>query len=219
MQEVKMKNPKVILIAFLFLSGITAFSLFKYLWSLKEKYDLLGRLNKIKEQTSLLEKDKQNLLQTLEKERQLEQQLTLQNTGLKEELKVSEEKLTQLNQDFIQGQNTIAQLNSEITNLKTESNTLKEERDSLQAQFFQLTEEKESLKARLGSIVELKKAIKEIKKQMRNVGAKIMQKAKEMKAAGLTGPLEGNQGFLIKDGKPTYPAKVKIEVTPAPANQ
>jgi hypothetical protein len=28
--------------------------------------------------------------------------------------------------------------------------------------------------------------------------------------------LGGNRGFIIKEGKPTSPAKVRIEVTPAP---
>lgn len=208
-----MKNSKVILIAFLFLSGITIFSLFKYLWSLKEKYDLLDRLNKIKEQVSMLETERQNLLQTLEKEKELQLQLSEENTGLKESLRTSEEKLTQLNLNFTQAQTAIEQLNSEIAMLKTESTSLKEERDNLHTQLIRLIKEKDSFRARLGSLVELKKAIKELKKQVYKVGIDLKQRVATEKV------VEGNRGFLFRNGKPTHPAKVKIEVTPAMANQ
>ena len=57
-----MKNYKTILIALLI--GITIFSVVKYVFSIKEKYDLLGSLNQLKTQVTDLEKEKQNLLQT-----------------------------------------------------------------------------------------------------------------------------------------------------------
>lgn len=203
-----MKNPKV-LVVFLFLIGISAFSIFKYLGSLKEKYDLLNTVNKIKEQVSSLETEKQNLLQTLEKEKQLQQQLGEENLQLKESLKASEEKLTQLNSEFAQAKEAVERLNSEITALKAENSDLKEERDSLQIQLIRAVKEKDSVKARLGSLFELKKAIKEVKKQMHKVGIQIKQIAKAKE-------IEGNRGFLIKDGKSTLTTKVKIEVIPSP---
>lgn len=48
---------------------------------------------------------------------------------------------------------------------------------------------------KLSSVDELKKAIRELKRRAK---------------------IEGNRGFLIKDGQLTTPAKVKIEVIPAP---
>jgi hypothetical protein len=56
----------------------------------------------------------------------------------------------------------------------------------------------------------LKKAIRDLKKQMR----KVTHKATKTKTI-----IEGNRGFLIKDGKPTSIAKIKIEVIPVPQSK
>ncbi len=195
-----MKNYRVILVAFLI--GITAFSAFRYVASLKEKLDLMSALNQTKEQIAVLESEKQNLLQELEKEKQLQQQLNEENTGLKESLKVNEEKIDKINADFAQAQTTLEQLNSQLA-------ALRQEKDNLNAQVTQVTQEKDNLQARLSSIVELKKAIRELKRQVRQVSVEIGEKVKLEKI------IEGNRGFLIKDGKSAYyPARVKIEVVP-----
>ncbi|MDD5408513.1 MAG: hypothetical protein PHC71_00245 [Candidatus Omnitrophica bacterium] len=68
------------------------------------------------------------------------------------------------------------------------------------AKFAVLKAENRQLKAKLNSIVELRKAIRELKARKRNTPAS---------------PDEGNLGFLIKDGQPTIPGKVKIEVLSA----
>jgi len=68
------------------------------------------------------------------------------------------------------------------------------------SKFAILKAENKQLKVKLNSIVELRKAIRELKAKKRNTPAS---------------PTEGNLGFLIKDGKPTIPGKVKIEVLSA----
>ena len=52
------------------LSTITAFSVFKYLVSLKEKHDLLNSMKQVQQEVAVLSQEKQNLLQDLEKEKQ-----------------------------------------------------------------------------------------------------------------------------------------------------
>lgn len=208
-----MKDYKIILI--IFLISISVFSIFRYSLSLKEKYDLKNDLEKIASQVRTLESERQNLLQELEKEKQTQQQLAEENTGFKESLKTKEEEVAKLNADFTQVHASIKELNSQLEALKTENNTLKEEKDNLQAQLAQTIAEKDSLKARLNSVQELKKAIRELKKQVRRVGKEIKEKV----SVSTPEATDGNRGFIIKEGKSTFPAKVKIEVIPAPAAQ
>ena len=136
-------------------------------------------------------------------------QLNEENTGLKENLKADEEKLTKLDADFKDAQKTIEQLSSELTALKSETSALKEEKNKLNTQLAEVALEKDNLKARLSSIAELKKAIKELKIQMRKVKVEIRKKTKTVDSA------DGNRGYVIKDGKPTCSAKIKIDVQPA----
>jgi len=201
-----MKNYGVILIALL--TGITIFSVFKYVSSLREKNDLTLALSQIKNQATALENERQNLLQELEKEKQLQQQLHEENTGLKESLMEGEEKLAKINADFAHTQEVLEQLNSQLANLKEENTLLKEEKDKMNIQLAEVTQEKDDLKARFSSVAGLKKAIRELKIRMRKVGVEIKRKVKYEKI------IEGNRGFLIKDGKTTFPTKVKIEVVP-----
>lgn len=201
-----MKNNKFILIALL--SGISAFCIFKYTLSLKEKYTLLNTLKQAKQQAVALENEKQNLLQALKEKEELQESLTRENSTLKLSLEISQSKIAGLDTDF---KKEVEQLNSEITVLKNESVVLKEEKDKLNTRLNEAIQEKDNLAARLGSVVELKKAIRELKVQMRNMKEEIREKA----VIGMS--VMGNRGFVIKDGKPTYvsTARVKIAVEPA----
>ena len=201
MNKELLKNILIVLLA-----TIAVFSVFKYVSGLKERYDLSNTLNQIKEQAATLENEKQNLLQDLEKEKELQQKLTRQNSGLKDYLRASRKRLTRLFSGYRQSQNEIEQLESKFSILKAENTALTEDKQRFAA-------ENEGLKARLSSIAELKKAISELKMQMRKGSTLIKQATPaEEKIA------EGNRGYLIKDGKPTYPAKVIIEVIPTAAS-
>lgn len=200
-----MKNFKLILI--IFLLSVTVFSVFKYLSSLKEKYDLLQAINEAKAQVAALESEKQNIMQDLEKERQLEQELAQRNTGLKDILMAAQVKITKLNAGFSQAQDELDQLNSQLALLKAENTALREEKDNLSGELTQVS-------ARLNSLSELKKAIKELKRQARKVKVDIEKKKTEVKRI-----ISGNRGYLIKDGRSTYPAKIKIEVNPLPLSE
>lgn len=209
-----MKHYKVMLIAFLL--GITIFSVFKYLSFFKEKYLLLNELNRMKSEVAALGNEKHNLLQTLEERKELQEQLSAQNSQLQEHLKTNQSKLDKTDAEFAQAKVLkvlIEHLNSELASLEAQNQTLKEEKDSLSVKLSQVTQEKEGLKARFGSLVELKKAIKELKMKMRQASRKVKPTPVRDRI------IRGNQGFLIKNGKPTYPGRIKIEIIAVPKNE
>ncbi|MCX5702902.1 MAG: hypothetical protein NT066_00150 [Candidatus Omnitrophica bacterium] len=191
-----LKNILIVL-----LLTIAIFSVFKYIWLLKEKYDLLVILNQVKAQVATLEEEKQNLLQSLEKEKESRQKLSQENLGLKENLKAGKRKLTKLFRE----QEALEELNYKFSLLKAENVALTEKTKKL-------SEENENLKAKVSSISGLKDAIRELKKQARKVVSIVIRHKPER-------IIEGNRGFLIKDGKYTSPAKVKIEVIPVASKE
>lgn len=199
-----MKNILIVL-----LLTIAIFSAFKYFWSLKEQYDLSNALKRLKEEETTLVKEKQNLLGALEKEKALQKKLTQQNSELKDYLRASKRRLTKLFRNVRETQEAMGQLNSRYSLLKAENIALIGQEKKLKQKFSQVLQENESLKAKFNSITELKKAIGELKRQRR--------KRQETERKTQVGPriVEGNHGYLIKDGKFTYPTKVKIEVIPA----
>ncbi|HTY45500.1 MAG TPA: hypothetical protein VMD52_05885 [Patescibacteria group bacterium] len=181
-----MKNYKVIL--GILLVAVAVFIIVKYILTLKEKNDLIQSLSQARTQVSTLQEQNQKLFQTLEQEKQQQQTLAQENTGLKDNLKAAQDELARIGAALDQAQKTISQLNTEAAALKTENSSMKE---------------------RLGSIKELKKAIREVKAQIYQARVEMRQKA-DVQAL-----LDGNRGFVVKDGKPTYPAKVRIQVNPA----
>jgi len=205
MKEKQAKNYKVILT--ILLVGITIFCVFKYIVALKEKYALLKNLNQAKAQVVALGEE-------IDKEKELEKALSQENVTLKDEMKTNADKLAQLDAGLKSSQNTIDELTSQIALAKAENAALREEKDKLSLELVQVSQEKDTLKARLSSIPELKKAIKEVKIQIRK--AKVMMKEITKKRR----IIEGNRGFLVKNGESTFPVtKIKIEVMPAQSNK
>ncbi len=205
MKEKQAKNYKVILT--ILLVGITIFCVFKYIAALKEKYALLKNLNQAKAQVVALGEE-------IDKEKELEKALSQENVTLKDEMKTNADKLAQLDAGLKSSQNTIDELTSQIALAKAENAALREEKDKLSLELVQVSQEKDTLKARLSSIPELKKAIKEVKIQIRK--AKVMMKEITKKRR----IIEGNRGFLVKNGESTFPVtKIKIEVMPAQSNK
>ncbi len=206
------KHYKIILI--LFLIGVSMFSIVKYALVLKEKYDLLDTLEQTKKNLEVLANEKQNLLQEIEKEKDRQQKLQQENSGLKDNLRSKDDEITKLKTDYAGLDASLEDLNSKYRLLKTENIALRQDKDNLKFEVGQVSQEKEGLLARLSSIAELKKAIKELRMKMRHAGTVRVIKAK--KAVKQAIETEGNRGFIVKEGKATYPAKVIIEVNPAP---
>jgi len=203
-----MKDYKAILIALLV--GISIFSGFKYVSSLKEQYDLVTDLQQLNKQMVALEGDKKNLMQDLEKEKGLYQTLTEEHAQLRNDLGLSREQLSRLTTELEASQKTIDDLNSQFSAVRAENSALREQAQSLNLELVQVVQDKEELQARLSSITELKKAINELRQHMRKAKKEIQVRTKTGKAAA------GNLGFLIKSGKSTYSSIIKIEVKPLP---
>jgi len=180
-------------IAIVLLIAITAFSMFRYVSELKERFRLQESLIQAQGQIAILATQKQNLLQELEKEKVAKEQLIAKNGNLKDYLRASKNRITRLFRDNTRTQKDLEDVNAKFSVLKAENRALIDSRKRIYA-------ENEKFKLKLSSILELKKAIRELK-------------SRKHKDPSLE--IEGNRGFLIKDGQSTALEKVRIEVIPA----
>lgn len=175
------------------LIGISIFSMVRYVGEVRESYRLKESLTQAQNQITVLVEQKQNLLQDIEKEKGLNEQLTLKNSYLKDYLRASKHKISRLFQDNAKIKDSFEDVCAKLSILKAENKALIESRKRLYT-------ENEQFKFKLSSISELKKAIKELKNHKR--------KSFDIE-------IEGNRGFLIKDGQSTAVERIKIEVIPA----
>jgi len=188
------------------LAGITVFSAVKYALSLKEKYALLNTLNQVRGQVNALENDKQGLSKELEKEKESNAGLNTEVLKMRGHLEASKVRLAKLFVDVDRAEKNIEDLNAKFSILKSENILLRDENEKMGSRVTGLSQENQGLKTKLSSVSELKKAIRELKRRTPQLTLK--DKVKQL--------IEGNRGFLIKDGRLTSAAKIKIEVTPGP---
>ena len=204
MKKVNLALLKNIVIVVLI--SIAAFSAYEYVIVLKEKSDLMSQLAEKRIMINALENEKQKLLISLEKEKTQGQKLTQEKAELRVNLKAGRQRLSKLFSGYSRNQKTLDALNTKISLLKSENSALIGQKNKLAL-------DNEALETKLNSLVELKKAIRELRKQARRVGIQMIQQSQSEKT------FEGNQGYIVKDGKPTLPKKVMIEVTPALQNK
>jgi len=207
------KNLKFALVALLI--GITIFSAVQYGSSLQEKYRLRQALSQLKSEAKALEDENKQLQETLRQDKELQDALSQQNADLKDYLKASKKRMSKLFSGLKQAEKTLDRLETQQEELKSENKALIRSRSNLKADFSATAKENEELKARMNSLAELKKAIRELKHRVHSAKGKIEQKTAK---AIRNEPIDGNRGFVIKDGKPTQSAKIKIEVAPALEN-
>lgn len=180
-------------LAFILLLGIAAFSMVRYVSELKARFRLQDSLIQAEGRVAILIQEKQNLLQELGKEKELNGQLGAKNANLKVYLKASKDRVRRLFRGNSKTQDELAEISAKFAVLKAENRALIDGRKRIYL-------ENEQFKSKLGSVVELKKAIRELRAK-KSIGSEL--------------ETEGNQGFLIKDGRSTL-EKIKIEVIPAP---
>ncbi|MDP2927280.1 MAG: hypothetical protein Q8N80_00530 [Candidatus Omnitrophota bacterium] len=180
-------------LALILLLGVAVFSMVRYVSELKARFRLQDSLTQVQGEAVALTQEKQNLLQELGKEQELNEQLAAKNVNLKVYLKASKDRMTRLFRDNSKTQNELEEINAKFAVLKAENRALivSHKRSYI---------ENEQFKLKLSSVIELKKAIRELR-------------AKKSQASGLE--IEGNRGFLIRNGRSTL-EKIKIEVIPAP---
>ena len=179
-------------LAFILLLGITAFSMIRYVSELKARFRLQDSLIQAQGDVTVLTQERQNLLQELGKEKKLNEQLAAKNVKLKAYSKASKVRMARFFRDNSRTQNEFENINDKFAILKAENR-------ALIGRYKRSYIENEQFKLKLSSVVELKKAIRELR-------------TKKPKASGLA--MEGNQGFLIRNGRSTL-EKIKIEVIPA----
>lgn len=182
-----------ILVIFILLGAASFFGL-RYANIAREKSRLTSELNGIKNEITLLEAQMRE--------------------GQDAYGALSQEKASLL--DILQGmKNKIAQLRSKNALNQRHVFSLIREIKGLQNNKIKLTErialletDNSQLSGKLNSIPELKKAIKELRKKMR-------EDTRAMAAgASPDNMLDGNLGYLVKDGASTYGPRIVIEVKP-----
>jgi chromosome segregation ATPase len=197
------------------LGVVALFILVAYFATLGEKYRLRADLTRVQKRTAVLEKEKQKLLQQIEKQKAIQDQLDQEALALGGAKEGQESKEIIIIQQADEGRyneahKIIEELNLRLASLKEENQALKEKEVQLNAEIASLAQENSILKARLNSIPELKKAIRDVKLRMRQMSASIRSKMRTEQVI-----IGGNKGYLLKDGKATGPAKIKIDVKPA----
>jgi chromosome segregation ATPase len=173
------------------LLGITIFSMARYVVELRARFKLQGQLSLAQGEVSLLTQEKQNLLQELGKEKELNENLGSKNIRLKAYLGASKDRMSRLFQENAQLQDKLEDSSAKFAVLKAENRSLIDAHKRMYT-------ENEEFKLKFNSVIELRKAIRELR-------------TKKHGDLGLES--EGNRGFLIKDGRLTS-EKVKIQVTP-----
>lgn len=136
-------------ILIVFFATVAVFSILKYKSILNEKRELLNTLNQVKEQAFALEKQKQNLLQDIEKRKNLESKFRVN-------LKANKLKVVKLLAQDNKSQRILSELDSKVSSLKMDNAALKE-------QIRQVSIENEDLRVKLKSAEEPKIPNNEIK--------------------------------------------------------
>lgn len=211
------------------LIGVTIFTSSRYILTIKEKQDILRSLEQIKTKLTQLETEKEKLTRKVDSQkdalnqkdaltRKLESQLQEQQKiieakqTIEKTAGISLEKYASIEAELAYAQVRIEELDSAMERLEQENIILVQSQSKLTTQVEQLTEEKTALETRLSSIKELKKAIRELRRKVRKTKARVRPTKKVVKEQKI---IEGNRGYLIKDGKSTYSPEVKIiEVIP-----
>ena len=165
----------------------------KYWSELREKCLLQASLTQAQGEISVLVQEKQSLTQSLQQEKETNAQLLKRNTVFKNYLKASKNRMTRFFQQDLKLQNNLEDTKNKFSVLEAENKALLENSK-------QLASENEGFKLKLSSISELKMAIRELRIKKRRMPMI---------------EVEGNRGFLVKDGQLTTLEKIKIEVVPA----
>lgn len=200
-----MRHFKRILVAFL--AGVALFIVFRYFFLLNERNQLIKELEQAIQEVQLLESQKQNLLQDLEKSKQVQAKLLGDKNKLIDNLRAGKDRISRLFTD-------LRNFELENSELNTQNRLLKSDNAVLNSNLSKVKEENSSMEARLNSIEELKKAIRDLKrKKSLKIPATENARTEEERI------IKGNSGFIVKDGEPTSPEKIKIEVVPVPSKE
>jgi DNA repair exonuclease SbcCD ATPase subunit len=193
--------------------GISGFCLYEYIALMRGQAGLEAELSQSREDLRLTELVRDNFTEDIEKALADEKALILENTGLKDQAKADRDKFAAA---IREAQANIDSLAEQMSVAIAENTALVSQIDGLKTRLAASTEEKDRMTATLNSIDELKKAIKDLRlrtRRARRSGTITIAADTKKQVEEIT---LGNQGFIIKNGKLTYPSRVKIEVQASP---
>ncbi|MCM8792346.1 MAG: hypothetical protein NC826_04330 [Candidatus Omnitrophica bacterium] len=198
---------KIINIIIAFLIGLTLFSLFQYVKVYYEKEGIIKELNEKETQIVQLNRLKEALSIQLDEKNNLITQKENQLQNLLKELDDKEGKLAKVEELLNKTQRDVEDLQQKIETLQSQNDSLVKERNDLLEKLDKLNQDYSVLLSRWQSIEELRKAIIQLKKK------RYLGRIRSIKTENKI--IEGNRGYIIKDGISTLPSKVKIKVIPA----
>ena len=204
-----MTKKTIFLLGCLFVFGGFFFAL-RYINLIQEKKKVEFQLKEVKVQVAFLEGN-------FKQETELRQKLDEEKTTLTASLKGAEETIADLNAKNAQSQEHLFSLIKEIEAMESSNSRVKEEMTQTQEKLDALLGRNIELEARLSSVPELKKAMRELKLKMKKTSYNYKLKPMQFKEKRLPWDeenMDGNSGFIIKNGVPTYKGRVKIEVKP-----
>jgi chromosome segregation ATPase len=193
--------------------GISGFSLYQYITLMQEQAGLEADLSQAQQDIKLIELVRDNLNLDLQKVLEAEKDLILENSGLKDQIKTDQDKFTVAIQEAQTKMDSLAQ---QISISREESAALVSQIEGLKSQLTAADQEKDRIAATLNSMDELKKAIKDLRRrtrQAKRAAPMTIVADSQMQVKEIT---LGNQGFIVRNGKLTYPSRVKIEVQASP---
>ncbi len=190
-----------------FLIGAGLVSIVHYSFLLQEKAGLSRALEEVRARVLALEKDKAQLVQSLNAGREAVKKLDDDNALLSRTVQEQGGHISALTAELEKTNGRLEELNAGYSLLRCENSALR-------AQLFFVVKEEAKLRLSMTSLPELKKAIRGLKKKKtRATPAPLVRKERPKKT--VEGQiLEGNKGFLVKNGKPTFVKTIRIEVVP-----
>ncbi len=215
------------------LTGFSAFGLYQSLTLMRKNSYLLEEVGRIQIELSAtqlgLNQTRTLLNETFQKNAQLENEVVLLNS-----------RLARARQELGEQKNKINALGNVIQQARRVNEFLVARNQEMSQQYVRVSFENQEMKKTLSSIPDLKKAIAALRKKpvrpapaknkqvrkksvpVKAVNPKKTAKAKSpatvvLQPAPADQTLDGNEGFVVKDGESTLLDRVDIRVTPAPA--
>jgi chromosome segregation ATPase len=200
-------------VALCIMVGISGFSLYQYIAMMQEQAGLEAELSQAQQDIKLIELVRDNLSSDLEKVLLDEKALILENAGLKDQIKTDRDKFTVAIQEAQANMDSLAE---QISISREESAALVSQIDGLKSQLSAADREKDRMAATLSSMDGLKKAIRDLRRRTRQAQrfapiTIVADSEKQVKEITL-----GNMGFIVRNGKLTYPSRVRIDVQASP---
>lgn len=218
--------PKKILYSIFFIIVLLTLP---YIWLLQSK------INAVKKEVGLLNRQKSGFLKELQLEKNNFAKISQVYRLLNDQFRESQEDLAKINQEFQEAQKTIERLNSQVSVmsvLRAENEYAHSQNQQLEERLKDTLMQRDELKFRLSSVSELRKALKDLKNRRKKEIEDVVSWTKELEQPQVPKPEEktkasrkksvakqkrapaGNRGYVYKNGKPTYQPGVKIEVEP-----